>query len=132
MIGLKPHNLEKRNIFLDNYINTILGQEVWSDDLFIDSLMCQFDPNRVKLKMIDGNIYIACLSLKKLPIWFSKIELVTRDFDCSWPWLMTLKNLPLQIEGNLYYSYLAADDYITKTIPKTTKIRGKIINKSRQ
>jgi Leucine-rich repeat (LRR) protein len=59
------------------------------------------DPKFVKLKKVNGYVWLSGNKWTEIPTWLKNIE-ITGYFDCSCNKLTTLKNCPQKIRGSFY------------------------------
>jgi hypothetical protein len=81
----------------------ILSQEVIDGNLEIDESFMGIDAKFVKLKKVNGDVWLTGGQWTEIPTWLKNVE-ITGYFDCSENKLITLKNCPQKIGRNFYCS----------------------------
>jgi hypothetical protein len=71
--------------------------------LKLDESFMDIDPKFVKLKKVNGNVYLEGRHWTEIPAWLSNVEIIGY-FNCSWNKLTSLKNCPQKIGGGFYCS----------------------------
>ena len=103
---LVPRNLEGRKEKLKQMNIRLLSQEVIDGDLRLDESFMDIDPKFVKLKKVNGYVWLNDNHWTEIPEWLNDVE-ITRSFYCEYNKLTTLKNCPQKIGGNFWcYSNL--------------------------
>jgi len=98
---LVPRNLEGRKEKLKQMNIRMLSQEVIDGDLILDESFMGIDSKFVKLKKVNGDVYLNGGQWTEIPEWFKDAE-ITGDFRCSFNKLKTLKNCPQKIGGSFW------------------------------
>jgi hypothetical protein len=101
---LVPRNLEGRKEKLKQLNIKMLSQEVIDGDLILDESFMNIDPKFVKLKKVNGYVWLSEEKWTEIPAWLKNVE-IEGFFDCSNNKLTTLKNCPQNIEGDFYCQY---------------------------
>jgi hypothetical protein len=96
---LVPRNLEGRKEKLKHLNIKLLSQEVFDGDLNIDESFMDIDPKIVKIKKVNGDVWLEGGQWKEIPLWLKDIE-ISGSFYCSKNKLTTLKNCPHKIGEN--------------------------------
>jgi len=74
----------------------LLSQEVIDGDLDLDESFMDIDPKFIKLKKVNGEVWLSKKQWTEIPAWLKDVE-IAGDFDCSNNKLTTLKNCPQKI-----------------------------------
>jgi hypothetical protein len=77
---------------------------VINGDLILDESFMNINPKFVKIKKINGYVWLYGTKWTEIPAWLKNVE-IEGFFDCSFNKLTTLKNCPQKIEGNFWCSY---------------------------
>jgi hypothetical protein len=101
---LVPRNLEGHKEKLKQLNIRLLSQEVIDGDLILDESFMDIDPKFVKLKKVNGDVWLSGEKWTEIPVWLKNVE-IEGFFDCSFNKLTTLKNCPQKIEGNFWGHY---------------------------
>jgi hypothetical protein len=80
--------------------NQKISQEVIDGDLEFDDSFVDINPKLVKLKKVNGTVYLAAGKWNKIPEWLKDVE-ITGSFNCSNNNLTSLENCPYKIGKNL-------------------------------
>ena len=137
---LIPRNLEGRKEKLKQINIKLLSQEVIEGDLILDESFMDIDAKFVKLKKVNGLIWLQGNKWTEIPEWLKDVE-IEGYFNCLNNQLKTLKNCPQQIGEDLFFSYnrlvslegcpeiIKKDFYcfnnaIKLTLPDYVKIKG--------
>ena len=97
---LVPRNLEGRKEKLKQMNIKLLSQEVIDGDLELDESFADIDPKFIKLKKVNGTVYLSPGKWSEIPEWLKNVE-ITGSFNCSNNNLSSLKNCPYKIGRNL-------------------------------
>ena len=97
---LVPRNLEGRKDKLKQLNIRLLSQEVIDGNLYLDESFMDIDPKFVKLKKVNGYVWLTGGKWTEIPAWLKDVE-IERDFNCSANKLKTLKNCPRHIGVSL-------------------------------
>ena len=141
---LVPRNLEGRKEKLKQINIKLLSQEVIDGDLELDESFMDIDSKFIKLKKVNGDVWLTGGEWTEIPEWLKDVE-ITEDFNCSVNNLTTLKNCPQKVGGNFSCSYneltsldgcpknIGRDFYcfnnaIKLKLPKNIKLKGKFFN----
>jgi len=101
---LVPRNLEGRKEKLRHMNIKLLSQEVIEcEDLVFDESFMDIDAKFVKLKKVNGTIFLKGGLWTEIPEWLKDVEIIG-DFYCADNKLTTLKNSPKKVEGVFYCS----------------------------
>jgi hypothetical protein len=95
---LVPRNLEGRKEKLKQMNIKMLSQEAIDGNLEIDESFMDIDPKFVKLKEVNGDVWLRGNQWTEIPAWLKNIE-ITGVFSCLHNKLTTLKNCPQKIGG---------------------------------
>lgn len=98
---LVPRNMEGRKEKLRQLNIRLLQQEVIDGDLKLDESFINMDPKFIKLKKVNGFVWLNSGQWTEIPEWLSNVE-IKDDFGCIFNKLTTLKNCPQKVEGSLY------------------------------
>jgi len=101
---LVPRNLEGRKEKLKQINIKLLSQEVIDGELKLDESFMDIDPKFVKLKKVNGDVWLTGEQWTEIPAWLKDVE-VNGDFNCYNNKLTTLKNCPRKIGGDFGCSY---------------------------
>ena len=101
---LVPRNLEGRKEKLKQMNIKLLSQEVIDGDLRLDESFMDIDPKFVKLKKVNGSVWLDGGLWTEIPVWLKDVE-ISGSFVCSFNKLTTFKNCPYKIEGYFDCSY---------------------------
>jgi len=96
---LVPRNLEGRKEKLKQMNIRMLSQEVIDGNLDLDESFMDIDAKFIKLKKVNGDVYLLGNQWTEIPEWLKDME-IEGDFSCAHNKLTTLKNCPQKIEGN--------------------------------
>ena len=97
---LVPRNLEGRKEKLKQMNIKLLSQEVIDGDLDLDESFMDIDPKFVKLKKVNGFVWLTGGKWTEIPEWLKDVE-IEGYFGCSSNKLTTLQNCPQKIGGSL-------------------------------
>ena len=75
----------------------MLSQEVIDGNLNLDESFMDIDPKFVKLKNVNGNVYLRG-KCTEIPEWLKNVK-IEGNFRCAFNFLKTLKNCPQNIGG---------------------------------
>ena len=100
---LVPRNIEGRKEKLKQMNIKLLSQEVIDGDLILDESFMDIDPKFVKLKKVNGYVWLVGGQWTEIPEWLKNIE-IEGYFNCSNNKLTTLKNCPQKIGTDLFCS----------------------------
>ena len=89
---LVPRNLEGRKEKLKQMNIKLLSQEVIDGDLTLDESFMDIDAKFVKLKKVNGNVWLTGGEWTEIPEWLKDVE-VTGNFYCYYNKLKTYKKL---------------------------------------
>jgi len=78
----------------------LLSQEVINGDLKLDESFMGIDPKFVKLKKVNGTVWLEGGLWTEIPAWLKDVE-IEGGFYCSDNKLKTLKNCPQKIRDSL-------------------------------
>jgi hypothetical protein len=98
---LVPRNLEGRKDKLKQLNIRFLSQEVIDGDLILDESFMDIDSKFVKLKKLNGRVWLNGGKWTEIPEWLKDVE-ISGYFDCTYNKLTSLKNCPQKIEGSFY------------------------------
>lgn len=101
---LVPRNLEGRKEKLKQLNIRMLSQEVIDGDLELDESFMGIDAKFVKLKKVNGTVYLNGKQWTEIPEWLKDAE-ITGNFDCSRNKLTFLEGSPKIIRGYFNCSY---------------------------
>jgi hypothetical protein len=101
---LVPRNIEGRKEKLKQLNTRLLSQELIDGDLDLDESFMDINPKFVKLKKVNGYVYLNGEEWTEIPEWLKGIEIIG-SFNCSRNKLTTLKNCPQNIGENFYCLY---------------------------
>jgi hypothetical protein len=101
---LVPRNLEGRKEKLKQMNIKLLSQEVIDGDLNLDESFMDINAKFVKLKKVNGDVYLNGGLWTEIPAWLKDVE-ITGFFDCALNKLTTMKNCPLNIHGSIYLEF---------------------------
>ena len=139
---LVPRNLEGRKDKLNQMNIKLLSQEVIDGNLMLDESFMDIDPKFIKLKKVNGSVYLTGGKWTEMPIWLKDVE-IEGDFWCMNNKLVTLINCPYKVGGdftcisqNLYQKggpeNIEGDfwfsDEIKMKLPDYAKVIGKFRN----
>jgi len=82
----------------------MLSQEMIDVTLHLDESFMDIDPKFVKLKKVNGTVWLEGGFWKEIPSWLKDVE-ISGDFFCSGNKLETLKNCPQNIGRKFYCQY---------------------------
>jgi hypothetical protein len=97
---LVPRNLEGRKEKLKQLNIKLLSQEVIDGHLKLDESFMGIDAKFVKLKKVNGSVFLEGRKWTEIPEWLKDIE-ISRSFQCLFTSITTLKNCPYKIGINL-------------------------------
>lgn len=100
---LVPRKLKDRQEKLKQETIKILQQEELDGDFELEDYMCDIDESLVKTKVIDGAVYMSEQNMSELPKWLKNIKVGAIEFIEN-PNLKSLKNLPIEIDGDIHIS----------------------------
>jgi len=92
----KDNNIEKDRLLNIKYMQKL---EVIDGDLELDESFMDIDPKFVKLKKVNGDVWLTGGHWTEIPIWLKDVE-IEGNFNCPLNKLTTLKNCPQKIEGD--------------------------------
>jgi len=98
---LVPRNLEGRKEKRKQMIIRMLSQEMIDGNLELDESFMDIDPKFVKLKKVNGDVYLNGGQWTEIPAWLKDVE-IGGFFNCSYNKLTTLKNCPQKIGRSFY------------------------------
>ena len=101
---LVPRNLEGRKEKLKQINIRLLSQEAIDGDLILDDSFIDIDAKFVKLKKVNGFVWLNGGQWTEIPEWLKDVE-IKGFFSCSRNKLTTLKNCPQKIGGYFLCSY---------------------------
>ena len=101
---LVPRNLEGRKEKLKQMNIKLLSQEVIDGDLNLDVSFMDIDPKFVKLKKVNGDVWLDGGKWTEIPEWLKDVK-ITQAFVCSRNLLTILKNCPQKIGGYFACQY---------------------------
>jgi len=101
---LVPRNLEDRKEKLKQMNIRLLSQEVINGDLHLDESFMGIDAKFLKLKKVNGTIWLNEGQWTEIPAWLKDVE-IGGFFNCSYNKLTTLKNCPQKIGGSFICSF---------------------------
>ena len=101
---LVPRNIEGRKEKRKQMNIKLLSQEVINGDLDLDESFMNVDPKFVKLKKVNGYVWLNGGQWTEIPVWLKDVE-ITGTFVCSNNILITLKNCPQKIRRSFYCYY---------------------------
>ena len=100
---LVPRNIEGRKEKLKQMNIKLLSHQVIGGDLILDGSFMDIDPKFVKLKKVNGSVWLSGGLWTEIPEWLKNVE-IEGGFSCSFNKLTTLKNCPQVIGGSFYCS----------------------------
>ena len=141
---LIPRNIEGRKDKLKQMNIRLLSQEVIDGELKLDESFMDIDPKFVKIKKVDGNVWLTGGEWTEIPVWLKDVE-ITGNFICSFNKLTTLKNCPQNIGGyfwcynNLLTSlegcpkiiergFYCDNNKVKLELPAYVKLKGNFVN----
>jgi hypothetical protein len=141
---LVPRNLEGRKEKLKQLNTRLLSQEVIDGDLILDESFMDIDPKFVKLKKVNGYVWLTGNKWTEIPAWLKDVK-IAGHFDCSRNKLTSMKNCPQKIGGCFYCynnlltslegcpkniggSFYCRNNKIELELPDYVKIRGEFKN----
>jgi hypothetical protein len=98
---LVPRNIEGRKEKLKQLNTRLLSQEVIDGDLEIDESFMDIDPKFLKLKKVNGDVWLTGNQWTEIPVWLKDVE-ISGYFDFTYNKLTSLKNCPHKIGSSLY------------------------------
>ena len=98
---LVPRNLEGRKEKLKQMNMKLLSQEVIDGDLHLDESFMNIDAKFVKLKKVNGGVWLIERKWTEIPEWLKDVEILG-SFSCSGNKLTTMKNCPQKIGGSFW------------------------------
>ena len=101
---LVPRNIEGRKEKLKQMNIKLLSQEVIHGDLYLDESFMDIDAKFVKLKKVNGVVWLKGGQWTEIPAWLKDVE-IKESFHCSFNKLTTLKNCPHKIKGYVDCQY---------------------------
>ena len=101
---LVPRNLEGRKEKLKQMNIRLLSQEVIDGNLRLDESFMDIDPRFVKLKKVNGDVYLKGGQWTEIPEWLKNVK-ISGSFSLSYNKLITLKNCPQKIGSGFYCSH---------------------------
>ena len=101
---LVPRNIEGRKEKLKQMNIKLLSQEVIDGDLDLDESFMDIDAKFIKLKKVNGTVWLKGDKWVEIPEWLKDVE-ITGSFWCSTNKLTLLKNCPQNIGGSFICSY---------------------------
>jgi len=90
---LVPRNIEGRKEKLKQLNIRMLSQEVLDGNLVLDESFMGIDAKFVKLKKVNGDVFLRGNQWTEIPEWLKNVE-IKGFFSCSCNKLTTLKNCP--------------------------------------
>ena len=95
---LIPRNLEGRKEKRKQMNIKLLSQEVIDGDLILDGSFMNIDTKFVKIKKVNGTVWLTGRQWTEIPEWLKDVE-ITGSFTCSFNKIKTLKNCTQKIGG---------------------------------
>ena len=99
---LVPRNLEGRKEKLKQINIRLLSQEVIDGDLTLDESFMDINPKFVKVKKVNGNVWLTGRQWTEIPEWLKNVE-ISETFGCSYNKVTSLKNCPHNIGINFWF-----------------------------
>jgi hypothetical protein len=142
---LVPRNIKGRKEKLKQMNIKLLSQEVINGDLILDESFMDIDVKFVKLKKVNGRVFLSGDKWTEIPTWLKNVE-IEGDFDCSYNDLTTLKNCPQNILGyfqcagnelisldgcpeNIGGNFYCYNNKVKLELPDYVNLKGKFVNK---
>ena len=97
---LVPRNLEGRKEKLKQINIRLLSQEAIDGDLILDDSFIDIDAKFVKLKKVNGCVWLKGGKWTEIPEWLKHVE-IYEFFSCAGNKLTNMKNCPDVIHGNI-------------------------------
>ena len=120
---LVPRNLEGRKEKLKQMNIKLLSQEVIDENLILDESFMDIDAKFVKLKKVNGFIWLNGGQWTEIPKWLKDVKIGGR-FICQFNELTTLYNCPKEIGGNLE----CYNNKVKLELPDYVKLKGELKN----
>jgi len=98
---LVPRNLEGRKEKLKQMNIKLLSQEVIDGDLDLDESFMDIDAKFIKLKKVNGDVWLSGEKWTEIPEWLKYVE-IKGSFCCSYNKLTSLEGCPENIRGNFW------------------------------
>lgn len=119
---LIPRNIDARVKKRNEIFLKLLSKKVYDGDFRFEPWMFEIDinPEFVKTKIINGQVYTPIQNIKILPDWFGKIETIKGNCRLWWCDLISVKNIPNNIEGYLGLS----NNYLTSLEGMPQNVKG--------
>ena len=120
---LVPRNIEGRKEKLKQMNIKLLSQEVIDGNLELDESFMDIDAKFVKLKKVNGSVWLFGGKWTEIPEWLKDVE-ITKNFICSGNKLTLLKNCPQKIGGN----FICSNNKVKLELPDYVKVQFEFIN----
>ena len=101
---LVPRNIEGRKEKLKQLNIKLLSQELIDGDLELDESFMDIDAKFVKIKKVNGFVWLTGKQWTEIPEWLKNVEILG-SFLCAYNKLTTLKNCPHKIGRGFYCSH---------------------------
>ena len=120
---LVPRNIEGRKDKLKQLNIRLLSQEVIDGELNIDDSFMDIDPKFVKLKKVNGYVWLVGGQWTEIPEWLKNVE-IRDDFICVFNKLTSLEGCPENVGGD----FKCSGNKIELKLPDYVKLKGKFKN----
>lgn len=121
---LVPRNLEGRKEKFKQINIKLLSQEVINENLILDESFMDIDAKFVKLKKVNGFIWLKGGQWTEIPEWLKDVKIEGR-FICQFNKLTTLYNCPKEIDGELQ----CYNNIVKLELPDYVNLKGELYNK---
>lgn len=101
---LVPRNIGGRKNKIMQETIKLLQQETLDGDFELEDYMCDIDESLVKVKIIEGAVYMSEQNMTELPKWLKNVIINDGIEFVENPNLKSLNNLPIEIYGSIHIS----------------------------